>query len=184
MGVDVKSFKDKYPDDVIWHDHDVIMEKPEPYDQVWLCGVQELTTPDRQHTFLLAQQGICEERGFVKLFAVEAPRCCPVRYAFESGEMTWLDFWSNKGWLLHLTMPLFEEGIIQGEYVTPEEICQRTRRRFANIGSQSPFELKRINLEALWRNAAWNGGDASKQERDYQDFMCRNGHRFINRAAA
>lgn len=64
-----------------------------------------------------------EDNGLVTYYGIEAPRNCPMREAFEWGEIEWEDFWTHKDVLYEITMP-FNPGLTVGRPIKPSELPQ------------------------------------------------------------
>ena len=119
----------------------------------------------------------------VHLIAIEAPRSCPKRQEFEWGEISWLEFWSHKGWLIHFERPFGVRVPTPGRYVTAADLDDRTMKLWQDLGHKGPYHLKLEQLELACDYATPGSAKAQKAERTYREFMIRHGHRFEKRAA-
>jgi hypothetical protein len=156
--------------------------KPEPYDVPSSGELMEVDSKDLTSVFLV-DHCFGEEHGLdVSFYAIEAPRSCPLRKAFEWGEISWLDFFMHKEWLLYISMPVNALQVVS-KYITPHQIDPTTRIRMEHMGRTFPYELKRQQLEARCTNSILETGDTRVAEREYQNFMVRYGHRFSKAAA-
>lgn len=151
--------------------------RPEPYDRLNKGALQETDSPDNSAVFLVAIAGLDETHGEFTMYGIEAPRGCPMREAFEWGEISWIDFWSHRNWLLEITVPL-QSGDAVSKYISVEDINPETRARFEVLGQRGPYHLKLRQLELSCEYSSWDGTDPVQAERDYRDFMIRHGHRF------
>ena len=156
---------------------------PEPYDVASSSSLFTLTPIDGSGTFLNFCHAFSDENFVSSSYAIEAPVDCPVRHAFESSQMSWMDYWHHKGWLLYVSIPLTGNHPITTRYIRPDELCQRTVKKFQELGNDGPYELKRQILELKWENTSWNGRCPKEAERKYRDFMLRNAARFPRDAA-
>ncbi len=151
--------------------------RPEPYDRVDAWSLEEIDAPDQSTVILMAIAGLDETHGEFTMYGIEAPRGCPMREAFEWGEISWMDFWSHRNWLLEITVPL-QSGDAVSKYISVEDINPETRARFEVLGQRGPYHLKLRQLELSCEYSSWDGTDPVQAERDYRDFMIRHGHRF------
>ena len=161
---------------------------PEPYDCLLAGGIYEVDSPDGSATFLSTQYNWCEETGFSKHIAIEAPPSCPTRYSFEIGDISWTDFWTHRGWLLHIQT---REGL---EYCTVSYIrAKDAPRKFFSflrcMGPIGPFEIKRLNYERIINTLSQtfdppmpNAGSLEHTVKKYQRFMTLHGDKFTKKA--
>ena len=156
--------------------------EPEPFDCCTAGNLTELTAPDGSTAFLLRQSQFDEEHGFVVFYGIEAPRSSPARRAFEIGQLSWFEYWTQTEWLLRITRP-FEPGPIVSTYITPAEIDTECLENFKHLGARFPYELKREQLELHWENAPSNGRNPRASAKEYQNFMLKHGHLFRSKAA-
>ena len=152
---------------------------PEPFDRFSDSYLRQLVAPDGS-IFLMIHGFYDEIRGIAVSYAIEAPPSCPVRRAFEIGELSWPDFWNHRGWLLRFTRD-FSEGPISAEFIDPTQMISRTLEHLEDLGNKSPFELKLKQLEISMEMAHRFGEDPAPSEREYRDFMIRHGNKFIGK---
>ncbi len=156
--------------------------RPEPYDRNHRGILQEIDSPDKSAIFLFVIGGLDEEHGEFTLYAIEAPVLCPMREAFEWGEISWVDFWSHKSWLIQVNVP-FGGGEPISKYISWSQVNLETRSRFEFLGNRGPYLLKLQQLELSWEYSSWDGTDPVAAEREYREFMIRHGRRFTGNAA-
>jgi hypothetical protein len=152
---------------------------PEPYDVASAHQLMEIDAPDGSTKFLAIFGDMDNSETSAVFYAIEAPISCPVRRSFERGEISWLEFWGHRGWLLRLTVHL-NDGPLEAEYMDPSQMSALTTKIISRLGNVSPFEMKRERLEWDWENADSLGKDPIKTERAYRDYLMRHAHRFAN----
>ncbi len=160
----------------------ILMREPEPYDRALGPQLGELDSPDGSTTFLLMFDKLNEENGLVTYYGIEAPRNCPMREAFEWGEMEWEGYWTHKDVLYEVTMS-FNPGPAVGRPITTADLPANVIRTFRKYGSTFPYELKRRALALSLRIATLQNTNIEEPQQEYNDFMSRFGHRFKNKAA-
>lgn len=157
---------------------------PEPFNVFSSTYLKEIVAPDESTVFLELSGDIDETKGTISSYGIEAASSCPVRKAFEIGEMSWLDFWEHRGWLIQFTFDLqVFKGPIRAEFISPSQINKDTYTHLRLLGNQSPFAIKRQQLEAAWRCAARSGIDLVQAEREYRSFLIRHGSKIDLKAA-
>jgi hypothetical protein len=176
-------FKSRHPVAPIWDREMTQLSWPEPYDNPSIWSLYTITPNDGSGTFLVYRHSLPDVECTASGYAIEAPLDCPVRQAFETGEMSWMDYWHHKDWLLYVTIPLMSRDPITTRYISPRDIAPYIIERFKEFGNQGPYELKRQILELGWEYASWDGGCTKEAERKYRDFMLRNAGRFPRNAA-
>jgi hypothetical protein len=158
---------------------------PEPYDVLSAAGAFETDTPDLSAVLLMKSGSMSPENNSMIMFAIESPPHSPIRRAFEWGEISWLDFWSHKDWLLRINLP-FDRGPVTSRYITPAEMHGHSPKAFQHLDGKFPFGLKKEQLELRCEDIFMTKLTKKKRElaeADYQKFMARYGHRFLNDAA-
>ena len=177
-------YKSRHPGALVWPPATFENRlRPEPYDQLYNGMLSELSSDDDQTTFLIHVASFDEENSMIHLIAIEAPRSCPKRQAFEWGEISWLDFWSHRGWLIQFEHPFGVCGPAHGRYITAADLDDRTIKLWQELGHKGPYHLKLEQLELGCEYATPGSAKAQKAERTYREFMIRHGHRFEKRAA-
>jgi hypothetical protein len=156
--------------------------RPEPYDRNHQAVLLEIDSPDKSSVFLVAVGGLDEEHGEFTLYGIEAPGGCPMREAFEWGEISWVDFWSHKNWLLQINVP-FGAGDPISNYISWAQVNLATRSKFEFLSYRGPYHLKLQQLELSCEHSSWDGSDPIAADRNYRNFMIRHGHRFARNAA-
>lgn len=148
--------------------------KPEPFDQLTCANASELETPDRKATLLLYLSHLDEPGGRFTFYAIEAPRTCPVRKAFEWGELTWLDFWIHKPWLIEINYQIGGHDPLS-RYIRPNEMNEQTVCYFDVLGHRGPYILKYEQIKGALKHLNSPGWDAEESIRNYRDFVLRHG---------
>ena len=154
----------------------------EPYKRSLGPKLMELDSPDESTTFLLIFSKLNEDNGLVTYYGIEAPRNCPLREAFEWGEIEWEDYWTHKDVLYEVTMS-FNPGPAVGRPIKPSELPQDTISRFRRLGNEYPYELMRQALALSLEIAIIQNADIENNQHAYDDLMNRFGHRFKKKAA-
>ena len=159
-----------------------IYSEPEPHDQIFPGSLSEIACERDGTVFLMHQFAFDETRGIGHKLLIEAPRSCLMREAFEWGDISWLDFWCHKSWLLHLELPL-GGGPVPGRFITPHEIDDFSRKLWTKYGHKGPYLHKEEQLRLGWEYGIPGTQRARDAEREYTAFMLRHSHRFAKRAA-
>jgi hypothetical protein len=146
------------------------------YQQADSLGMFQLDAPDHSTGFLTCFAFCSEDLSQSQFYAIEAPRGCPMRQAFEIGKISWMEFWSHKGWLLRLDVP-GHSGDVASNYITMDDLDDLTIQYFKYYGHEGPLLLMAAQLKARIDIAKFEGKDAMEEERDYRQFMAINGHR-------
>lgn len=151
------------------------------YREADCLGMFQLDAPDQSTSFITCFDACTEDLSIAYYYAIEAPRSCPVRQAFEVGKISWMEFWSHKDWLLRIDAP--STGDCASRYITFEDIDSSTIRFFQNYGNNGPFLLMIKQLKSGITLAKFDGGDAMEEERDLHNFLSVHGHRLRDSAA-
>ena len=176
-------YKTRNPIPMPWSIEDMAMTiHREPYDRMYTGRLRELPSPDRSTTFLIMTNSLDEETGMFVEYAIEAPKNCPARQAFEWGEISWLEFWSHRGWLIKILDP-FEEGPCIVQYIKPAELPADVVDILKHRGHDGPFFRKLAHLEYSLATCKPGSKDMIETEKDYRSFMIRYGHRLAKKAA-
>ena len=157
--------------------------RPEPYDRISEGNLRELDATDGSTAFLFRHIQMDEDTGYFIYLAIEAPRGCPMREAFEWGELTWDEYLTHRPFLYRLTIP-FNPGPVITTQITPQEIPPFAMKRFRQMGDNFPYEFKRQQLELTMKHASLPRRDPIKAKKEYEEFMARFDHRFAARKAA
>jgi hypothetical protein len=155
---------------------------PEPWDLNGITTLFELDTPDNLTTLLLMWADFDESAYHFTYYGIEAPQHCPMRKAFECGDITWDEFWTHQDRLVKLAFP-FNPGAVQAEFIGLDQINLRTQHFFQKYNDQSPYEMKRYTLKARYETATNRGIDPIKAYQDYLEFMARHGDKLKKSAA-
>ena len=181
------SYRDYHPNPPVWtSEQSDVMNKPEPHDQSGAASLFEMDAPDGSTQFLVSvtgddfQESGCPE--YFTFYGIEAPRTCKMRHAFEWGEISWRDYWTHKGWLLHMRTP-FNGGPMESAYVSTTNLSKHFCADLDYFGHKGPYEFKREQLELSCIPSPFRPKDLPHAEREYQEFMMRHGHKFGRRAA-
>ena len=157
-------------------------EQPSPYDCLSPACLHEIVAPDGVTVFLinLSMEDLDADPGVY--YGIEAPRNCPMRQAFEWGEISWPDYWAHKGWLLKIEIP-WNPGILKTSYITADQMDITTQNELKNYKGRYPYELKRQVLELRCSLAKAGTPESTVAEREYRQFMTMYAHRFAKLAA-
>ena len=176
------NYKSKHSDPPVWTLEEFDRHRrPEPYDIPTGGELLEFDAPNQSTIFLAGSCLDKKEEFDCSLYAVEAPPHCPMRQAFEWGEISWMEFFTEREWLLQMFLPLNAIRVVS-RYISPREIGPETRGYFEAVGGQFPYELKRRQLEMHCDKRFMDAGDTTRAEREYRAFMRKYGHRFAKRA--
>lgn len=133
--------------------------------------VRQYTAPDGVTTFLAIYGDGVESEDFVlsnTWYLIEAAKDCPMRRAFEFGEISWEDFWFHRGWLIELTMPNIMVSDANVRYVRPTDMSLRAREAIREYNQQSPLQLK---YEALFHHEAFDFKMHGKRTHLYKELQ-------------
>lgn len=158
---------------------------PEPFDVATCAQAFEVDTPDLSAVLLMQTGEICDVNTSMVFYAIEASRECSMRRAFEWGEISWLDFWSHRGWLLRINMPL-TPGPVTSSYIAPSQMNASIINYLKKLEGRFPYDLKQQQLKfhcdgPLFRVFSKSARDQAESK--YQQFMLKYGHRFSENAA-
>ena len=182
----MSDYKSRNPVAPTWtHEAFSSWRTPEPYDVLTGADAFETDTPDLSAVLLMKVESTSFENNSIIFLAIEAPPHSPVRRAFEWGELSWFDFWSHKDWLLRINLPI-EGSTVTSRYITPAEMQDHSPDAFKHLDGKFPFGLKKEQLELRCEDIFLTKLTKKKRElaeADYQKFMAKYGHRFLNEAA-
>ena len=164
------------------YDEFMTWRMPEPYDCVIPTDLHEVEAPDGSVLFLVLFGRFNDDTMLVTHYAIEAPRHCLMREAFEWGDISWVEYWTHRSHLMFIEHP-FDPGPVTTRIITPAQIDARTLQRLKNLGDKSPYELKREHLERCLKNTTWNGKCPVKADRKYSEFMARHATKLRMKAA-
>lgn len=183
------SYRSRHPDPHIWSRLALrSMKPPAHYGLVGATGVMEVNAPDGTEFFLLSGGMTPDERRGT-FYCIEAPKTCPMRKLLELGQLSWVDFWTHKGWLLFMDAELGTDDEVLATYIPAGALPLWHIRRFEKLGSTSPYVLKhrclelRINIYQTQIRAGLPGVDIEEAEREYCEFIAKYGHLWTNSAA-
>ena len=182
------SYRNSHPNPPVWtFQESSNCTQPDPYDRAGAASLSELAAPDGSTTFLVSTTfANFQDSGwpeYFTLYGIEAPRDCPMRRAFEWGESSWRDFWTHKGWLLHMREP-FAGGPMVSSYVSTSHLSKYFNETLDDFRTKGPYDFKLQQLELSCMPSPFTSPrELAKAEREYQEFMLRHGHKFARRAA-
>lgn len=181
------SYRASHPNPPVWtFEQSNVRKEPEPYDRSGSAALFEIDAPDASTQFLVSVTGDdFRESGWPEYFTfygIEAPRTCKMRHAFEWGEISWTDYWTHQGWLLHMRTP-FNGGAMHSSYVSTASLSKQFCADLDHLGYKGPYEFKREQLEGSCLFSTFCPKEFPNAEREYQEFMMRHGHKFGPRAA-
>ena len=181
------SYREDHPIPPIWtYEQSCAIRIPDPYDKAGAGELHEIDAPDGSTTFLMSTT--CdnfEGNGWPEYFCsygIEAPRGCKIRHAFEWGELSWRDYWTHKGWLLHMKSP-FNGGPMTSSYICTTNLSKKFYEIIDKFAHKSPYEFKREQLELKCEPSPFRKKNLARAEREYQQFMMLHGHKFAKRSA-
>ncbi len=153
-----------------------------PYDTT-AVPVEEYLDRSGDKRFLALNGGMsrCERYGLA--FLTPAPIDCPMRDAFETGEISWSEYWDSREILISWEYSMFEESYVSTKLCTARDYSQMARFHLDSKWRKSPLEIKyavhinKIECDKFMRR------DSSKSEADYQAFMRVYERRMKKRAA-
>lgn len=141
-------FKARNPNFSYWSN--LKLSCPFPYEDGGL-GVSQFDAPDNSTKFLSLAIIMSEDEASAKIYLIEAPLGCPMRREFEFGELTWLEFWHHKNWLIELriSMKIGEGDSGHVRYIHPSQMCTQVKEDLLWKNNISPMVGCLRNLEGL-----------------------------------
>ena len=133
--------------------------------------VNEYLHDDGLGAFLALRGGMssCEQYGLHYL--TPAPESCPMRKAFEVGEITWSEYWLSRPILIHWEFSIFNKTYIATKFVQPSELSGTARFLIDFSEHDCPLERKRCSLLHEIKHYKIFGQDPSKSEAAYRAFL-------------
>lgn len=164
-------YKSRHHDPLIWT-HDIFdsAQFPEPYGGFGDGHLFEIIAPDTSTIFLMMHGYIEPSESVAVTYAIEAPRSCPTRIAFERGQISWLEFWESRGWLLRFRIR-FGCRPVEAEFIDPTKLDLRTIHNLTKLGNRGPFEIRLHELKRQWELAENFECDPIKAEHEYRNFL-------------
>ncbi len=153
-----------------------------PFDIGGLPMDEFLHDDDGSRYFTLSG-GLNEVDGFCLLYLTPAPLECPMRQAFEIGDVTWSEYWGSRPRLIFWKNSFLNESFVSTEYVSTRELCGWAQENINQWESTSPFDFKRRVLEFRIEQDVLGKCDTSKSEANYREFMKVYERRMGQRAA-
>jgi hypothetical protein len=141
-----------------------------PYDTT-AVPVREYLDKSGLNRFLGLNGGMsrCERFGIV--FLTPAPIDCLMRDAFETGEISWSDYWDSREILISQEHSIYDDSHVANKFCTPRDYTQMARMHLDATWNNCPLEIKqavhinKIKCDQFMRR------DSSKSEADYAAFM-------------
>ena len=172
----------RHPNPHFWSSNVLLTSRPpSKYGQA-MTSMFEINAPDGTE-FLALARGLSEDEKTGAFYAMEAPKSCPMRRLFESGDLSWLEYWTHKSWLIYLEYEFKMDtgGVIQ--YVSAAALSLECIDELQQLGTTSPYELNLRSLELALidahreREAGFSNLDPVVAEREYNDYLQKYGHR-------
>lgn len=156
-----------------------------PFDSPAVYLLKEIDAPDRSVIFLRFGNRFSADESKAFGYLTEAPPNCPMRRAFEFGEITWQDYWYSREWLIQLEMPFPDLGsMVPAKYIHPSEMDYRSKEYIDLYNHESPLMRHHefLNNDRLYAKAR-KEPQYAKLEKEYQAFMLQYG-RYLQKKAA
>jgi hypothetical protein len=154
-----------------------------PYDTT-AVQVREYLDKSGLNRFLGLNGGMSRCERFGLEFLTPAPIDCPMRDAFETGEISWSDYWDSREIVISMEYSIFDESYVSTKLCSPRDYSQMARMHLdSKWDKKSPLEIKygvhinKIECDKFMRR------DSSKSEADFEAFMRVYERRMKKRAA-
>ncbi len=133
--------------------------------------VNEYLHDDGLGGFLALRGGMssCEQYGVHYL--APAPESCPMRLAFEVGEITWSEYWLSRPILVRWDFSIFDKSYVATKFVQPSELSGTARFLIDFSEHDCPLEKKLCSLRHKIKHYEFFGQDPSKSEAAYRAFL-------------
>lgn len=141
-----------------------------PYDTT-AVAVREYLDRSGANRFLGLNGGMSQCERFGLAFLTPAPIDCPMRDGFETGEISWSDYWDSREILIRWEFSMFEESHVSTKFCMPRDYSQTARMHIDGIWNKCPLEIKqavhinKIKCDKFLRR------DSSVAEAEYESFM-------------
>lgn len=146
---------------------------PFPFDDYPFHDIFEIDSPDRESVLFGLGPTLMPDETFVVSYLTESLAGCPMRRAFEFGEITWTDYWLSRPWLLRvdLTFPNSEpKG--NSRYISPREMDAQTLAALHEIDDRHPLLYKEELLKGFVEvSRVFSSPDKEQLEKNYRDFV-------------
>lgn len=171
------AFRDRNPNISLSYLTALEFKKQCPYDLPEV-GLMLFVSPDDHTTFLASPGDFDDETGQSCLYLAEANPDCPMREAFEYGEISWSDYWDSRDGIIESHWSFPDDQAISAAYVSPQAIDMLTRFTHERRHSFGPLIVKR-NLLMLWqRDEFYRQGRSLKSvTKELDQFMEKHGER-------
>lgn len=158
---------------------------PFPFDNPIGYMLTEVDAPDHSAIFLRFGSQFSADESKAFSYLTETPPDCPMRKAFEYGDITWEDFWYSRDCLIQLEMPFPDLGpMVPARYIRPHEMDFRSKKYIEDVNHESPLMRHHyfLNNARIWARIKTEP-QADLLERKYQDFILKYGQ-FLGKKAA
>ncbi len=139
-------FRDRNPNISYWDAGELgFMRDSYPFDGPNTTHICEFLPPDQSTVFLCLTGGFVEHKDYdmsSHYYLIEAPKGCPMRQAFEIGDLSWEDFWHHKGWLIEATFKSIRSEGYHVRYVHPAFMSKSGKETIEEFSGKSPIQLK------------------------------------------
>jgi hypothetical protein len=153
-----------------------------PYDTT-AVAVREYLDRSGATRFLGLNGGMSQCERFGLAFLTPAPIDCPMRDGFETGEISWSDYWDSREMLICWEYSMYDASHVTTRICSPREFSPMARSHIDCKWIKSPLETKRdvlvnkVNIEKFGKR------DSSVAEAEYESFMRVYERRMKKRAA-
>lgn len=168
-------FKERHPQIAYWPRssfEDAL--NPAPFQHPGLGRIFEIRALDGTVFLSMPSWQLPDDEAITR-FLIEAPRDCPTRAAFETGGISFDDYWDHKGWLVKLRCELVSENDYEACYITPSQIDLATRQKFRQFDGVSPYQYLLEGMEHFLKSAISKGEDVTERKKRIQDFYRKYG---------
>lgn len=183
-------YRTRHPDPHIWTSLTLAGTRPPAhYGQFGAIAISEVNAADGTE-FLTLAGGLSTDEQIGTMYLIEADKTCPMRILLEAGQLSWIDFWNHRGWLLVIKFEMWTDADALATYVPSTAIRSDQFERLTKLGTISPYELKLRALENLlemsirWTEYGDPSGEVEEAERNYREFVAKYRHRIPSLNAA
>jgi hypothetical protein len=156
--------------------------KNAPYDTN-AVPVWEYLHPNGTDHFLALQGGMSQCERYGLWFLTPAPIDCPMRDAFEIGDIDWDDYWESRVDLIRWEFSVYDQSYTSMTLIGGHDFSRTAKSHIRRCRSRSPLQIKLCDLERLIDLDFACKRDASRSEAAYRAFLTVYERRLKKRAA-
>ena len=141
-----------------------------PYDGT-AVPVQDFFERQGDRRFLALSGGMSRCEYFGLHYLTPAGIDCPMRDAFETGEISWSDYWDTRDILICWEYSMYDASYVATRFCSTREFSPMARSHIDCKWSKCPLETKRDVLVNKVNIEKFRKRDSSVAEAEYESFM-------------